>query len=114
MTNSTEFKQILLKHMAADGRDMLISWRADFGRMTLDITAENNSISVCLLICFLDSLHQTDDRFEKTKIIGALKITRQFNVVLRLKSGAAFSVWAFRPEYPDGAPIQLDLVMISA
>jgi hypothetical protein len=113
MNNLAERKQILMKHMAADGRDMLISWRADFGKMILDITAENNSISVGLLICFLDALHQKDERFEKTQIIGALKITRQFNVVLRLKSGTAFSVWAFLPEYPDGAQTQLDLVMIS-
>lgn len=104
---------MIVKHMAADGRDMYVSWYADFGKMKLDITVESGLISTSLLKCFLDGLHQQDERFEKTKIVGALRITREFQVTLILSPSVKFDVQAYRPNYPDHAPVELDLILMN-
>lgn len=59
--------RMLIKHMAADGADMAVIWRADFIEMSLDIFVEDFLISTCLIKSFLDGLHQQDERFEKKK-----------------------------------------------
>lgn len=103
---------MIVKHMAADGRDMYVTWNADFLKMKLDLTVENGLISTSLLKSFLDTLHKEDEKFEKTKIVGALKITREFKVTLVLSPTVKFNVHAYQPDYPDGAPVELDLVLM--
>lgn len=103
--------RMIVKHMAAGGHDMAVNWRADFRKMKLDITVEHGLISTSLLKSFLDGIHQRDDRFEKTKIIGALQITSEFKVTLSLNPTLKFDVRAYQPEYPDNAGVELDLVL---
>lgn len=103
---------MLVKHMAADGHDMYLSWIADFGKMKLDITVENGLISTNLIKSFFDSLHHRDDRFEKTKIIGTLRINREFKVTLKLNSDMIFNVHSYQPEYPENSPVELDLILL--
>lgn len=90
---------------------MDVSWNADFGKMMLDMTVEHGLISTSLIKSFLDGIHQRDERFEKTKIIGALRITREFKVTLGLSPAVKFDVQAYQPEYPDNAPVELDLIL---
>lgn len=103
--------KMIVKHMAADGRNIHLNWTADFCKMKLDIVVQHGLISTSLLKIFLDGLHWHDDRFEKTKIIGALRITREFQVTMRLSPTVEFNIFAYQPEYPDNAPVELDLVM---
>jgi hypothetical protein len=103
--------KMIVKHMAGEGRNMSLNWTADFGKMKLDIVVQHGLISTSLLKSFLDGLHWHDDRFEKTKIIGALRITREFQVTIRLSPTVEFKVFAYQPEYPDNASVELDLVM---
>lgn len=104
--------RILFKHMSADAHNMNVSWQADFGKMKLDITVEHGLISTSLIKSFLDTLHKEDEKFEKTKIVGALKITREFKVTLILSPSMKFNVHAYQSDYPDNAPVELDLVLI--
>lgn len=86
---------ITMKHMMADARDCTIEWEADFDKMALHIRA--GFISPELLLGFLRILAETDDRFAKTKIIGALEICKRFDVCLCLPSGATFNLKSYLP-----------------
>lgn len=73
--------------------------------MKLDITVENGLISTSLIRSFLDGLHQQDHRFEKTKIIGALRITREFQVMLSSSFDTRFDVQDYQPMFPENSTV---------
>ena len=56
-----------------------------------------NLISPWLLLHFFRFLHEGDERFAKTEIIGAVSITARFDVRLVLPSGATFKLRAYHP-----------------
>ena len=90
-----KYQQMTLKHTMTEARDCVLQWNADFAKMTLTLRAD--FISPLLLLYFLWSLNEADERFEKTKIIGAIAITSRFTVRLELPSGTAFRLRAYQP-----------------
>lgn len=101
-----------MKHMMTDARDCLIKWDANFGKMI--ITLYVDFLSPALLVGFLESLHERDDRFAKTEIVGAFHICKRFDVRLELPS-TAFEVRAYRPcsmSQTRKEPIELELFEI--
>ncbi len=86
---------ITMKHNFTDAKDLNIYWDADFGTMTFILRVE--FINTSLLLNFFAGLEHRDERFKKTKIIGAMAITNCFDVRLELPSGVAFKVRAYRP-----------------
>lgn len=87
--------RITLKHMGTDAKDCLLDWDADFAKMIFTLRAD--FLSPWLLLSFFWDLHHRDERFEKTKIIGAIAITSRFQTRLVLPSGTTFSVRAYQP-----------------
>lgn len=100
---------IYMKHHCTDAKDCGISCNADFGKMTMTLCVD--FISPYLLLCFLETLHNQMESFAKTEIIGAIKITKRFDVRLELPSGTAFRLRAYHPftrveTHPE--PIELE------
>lgn len=90
-----KYYKATVKHTMTDARDCDFKWNTDFAKMTLVIRA--NFISPALLLHFLWSLPQDDERFEITGIVGAINITNRFNVRLELPGGTAFKIRAYQP-----------------
>ncbi len=86
---------IVIKHAASDTRDCEISWEVDFAKMKLTLQA--GFISPTLLLDFLWQLPHKDDRFVRTSIVGAVHITKRFDVRLILTSGTTFKILAHQP-----------------
>lgn len=87
--------KITLKHMGTDAQDCRLDWDADFAKMVFILHAD--ILSPWLLLSFFWDLHHRDERFEKTKIIGAVAITSMFQTRLVLPSGTTFQVHAYQP-----------------
>ena len=94
---NTKYSGVRIKHAMTDAKDCEIRWNADFAKMTLTIRAD--FISPMLLLTFLYGLEhdEEDERFAKTKIVGAIEITSRFTVRLELPSGTAFRLRAYQP-----------------
>jgi len=86
-------RKIILKHSMTDAKDCRLEWDADFGKMIF--TMRVDFISPYLLLHFFHFMHQHDDRFAKTGIIGALAITERFDVRLVLPSGTEYKLRAY-------------------
>lgn len=87
--------KVIVKHSGTDAKDCLLNWNADFAKMILTLSVD--FISPWLLVSFLEHLHLSDERFEKTKIIGAITITSRFATRIILPSGTEFRVRAYQP-----------------
>lgn len=87
--------KITLKHMGTDAQDCQLEWDANFAKMIFTMRAD--FLSPWLLLSFFWDLHHRDERFEKTKIIGAVAITGMFQTRLVLPSGTIFQVRAYQP-----------------
>lgn len=85
-----DLRAILLKHSMTEARDCRFEWKADFGKMEMLLYV--SFISPALLLDFLASLHQSDDRFDKTGITSAIQISNRFNIQLCVDHGAD-DVW---------------------
>lgn len=106
--------KILMKHQFTDARDVCIEWCADFGKMTLDLKIEHQPIvSPFLMLDFLASLPNHDDRFGKTGITDPLQITSEFVVTMSLVTGNGFRVYAYRPGWPENSPLQLEFIEVA-
>lgn len=87
--------QILtMKHTMTEARDCRIEWDADFDKMTLNLRVD--FISPALLLDFLRILPLKDDRFAKAGIVGAVSISKHFNVFLELSTGAVFKLLSYQ------------------
>jgi hypothetical protein len=86
---------ILWKHSSTDAKDCDIRCNADFGEMTMTLYVD--FISPYLLLSFLERLHDQMESFAKTEIIGAINITKRFDVRLELPGGTAFRLRAYHP-----------------
>lgn len=104
-------RKIILKHSFTDAKDCPLEWEADFGKMIF--TMRVDFISPYLLLIFLHSLHKYDDRFARTNIIGALAITKRFDVRLVLPSGTKYKLRAYETGL-DSKSIELELFEVSA
>jgi len=93
---------IVMKHTATDAHNCEIEWNADFAKMKLTLQA--GFISPRLLHDFLWQLPHQDDRFVRTGIVGAVQITKRFDVRLELPSGTMFKIHAYQPVAVGGAP----------
>jgi len=93
--SNSDFTTILMKHSFTNAKDIDIKWNADFAKMVFTIRVD--FINTTLLLSIFDGLEHRDERFEKTKIIGAIAITNWFKVRLELPSGTAFNVRAYQP-----------------
>lgn len=81
--------------MGTDAKDCQLDWDADFAKMIFIMRSD--LLSPWLLLSFFWDLHHRDERFEKTKIIGAIAITSMFKTRLVLPSGTTFEVRAYQP-----------------
>lgn len=100
---------IVIKSSATDGHDCEIQWEIDFARMTLSLQA--GFISPTLLLEFMWQLPHKDDRLVRTGIVGAVQITKRFNVRLELPSGTTFKLLAYQPAPVSASrqePLQLE------
>lgn len=83
-----------LKHMAGEGRDCRIEWKADFSKMQILIYAP--FISPALLLDFLWKLPHIDERFEKTGINDVLQVTTRFKIRLCIDHGGQERCYAMK------------------
>lgn len=99
--------KIILKHIGTDAKDCQLDWDADFAKMIFIMRSD--ILNPWLLLSFFGDLHRRDERFEKTKIIGAIAITSMFKTRLVLPSGTTFEVRAYQPfSVGKKEPIELE------
>lgn len=105
---------IVIKSSSTDVRDCEIQWEIDFAKMTLKLQA--GFISPTLLLDFMWQLPHKDDRLVRTGIVGAVQITKRFDVRLTLPSGTTFKLFACQPaQLPDSRqePLQLEFFEVT-
>lgn len=105
---------VVIKSSTTDGHDCEIQWEIDFAKMTLKLQA--GFISPALLLDFLWQLPHKDDRLVRTGIVGAVQITKRFDVRLELPGGTTFKLFACQVAAATGTrqePPQLEFFEVT-
>jgi len=90
MTKPDDLRRVVLKHQMTEGKDCVLEWKADFGKMELLLYV--TFISPALLLDYMRQLPNRDERFQKTKITTPLQIGARFKIRLCV-SGEGADVW---------------------
>ena len=101
-------RTVTIKHTMTDARDCRIEWDVDFDNMTLTLRVD--FISPALLLDFLHKLPRSDDRFNEAGIVGAVCISKRFDVRLELSTGAVFKLRSYQS--PIGTQPEIELFQL--
>lgn len=81
-----------------------IEWKADFATMEILLNVPFNSPA--LLLDFIVTLKNTDERFQKAGIVDALQISRRFNIKVGVANGND-KIWYKLVVYKLCAPLEI-------